>query len=51
MVQKAIERKTRSLHLTVIEGVKTTIPLHLRIVDDPDFRAGRYSSRFLERFA
>jgi acetyl-CoA carboxylase biotin carboxylase subunit len=41
----------RCLSLTVIEGVKTTIPLHRRILDDPDFRAGRYSTRFLERFA
>jgi acetyl-CoA carboxylase biotin carboxylase subunit len=41
----------RCLRLTVIEGVKTTIPLHLRILDDPDFRAGRYSTRFLERSA
>ncbi len=45
---EAIARMRRCLHLTVIEGVKTTIPLHLRILDDPDFRAGRYSTRFLE---
>ena len=49
--QEAIERMKRCLHLTVIEGVKTTIPLHLRILDDADFRAGRYNTRFLERFA
>ena len=48
---EAIERMKRCLHLTVIEGVKTTIPLHLRILDDPDFRAGRYNTSFLERFA
>ena len=48
---EAIERMKRCLHLTVIEGVKTTIPLHLRILDDPDFRAGRYNTGFLERFA
>lgn len=47
--QEAIERMQRCLHLTVIEGVKTTIPLHLRILSDPDFRAGHYSTRFLER--
>ena len=49
--QEAIERMKRCLRLTVIEGVKTTIPLHLRILDDADFRAGRYNTRFLERFA
>ncbi len=48
--KEAIDRMRRCLHLTVIEGVKTTIPLHLRILDDPDFRAGNYSTRFLERF-
>ena len=45
---EAIERMRRCLRLMVIEGVKTTIPLHQRILDDPDFRAGRYSTRFLE---
>jgi acetyl-CoA carboxylase biotin carboxylase subunit len=40
----------RCLELTVIEGVKTTLPLHLRILADPDFRNGRYDTRFLERF-
>jgi acetyl-CoA carboxylase biotin carboxylase subunit len=49
--KEAIERMRRCLNLTVIEGVKTTIPLHLRILEDPDFRAGNYSTRFLERFA
>ena len=48
--KEAIDRMRRCLHLTVIEGVKTTIPLHLRVLDDPDFRAGNYSTRFLERF-
>jgi acetyl-CoA carboxylase biotin carboxylase subunit len=49
--REAIERMRRCLRLTVIEGVKTTIPLQLRVLDDPDFRAGKYSTRFLERFA
>jgi acetyl-CoA carboxylase biotin carboxylase subunit len=47
---EAIARMRRCLSLTVIEGVKTNVPLHRRILDDPDFRAGRYSTRFLERF-
>jgi len=46
----AIERMRRCLELTVIEGVKTTLPLQLRILADPDFRDGRYNTRFLERF-
>jgi acetyl-CoA carboxylase biotin carboxylase subunit len=48
---EAIARMKSCLSLTVIEGIKTTIPLHRRILDDPDFRAGRYSTRFLDRFA
>jgi len=47
---EAIARMQRCLRLTVVEGVKTTIPLHRRILDDPDFRAGSYNTRFLERF-
>jgi acetyl-CoA carboxylase biotin carboxylase subunit len=34
----------------VIEGIKTTIPLHLKILDDPKFRAGDISTSFMEYF-
>jgi acetyl-CoA carboxylase biotin carboxylase subunit len=34
----------------VIEGIKTTIPLHKRIFSDPDFQKGYVSTTFLERF-
>jgi acetyl-CoA carboxylase biotin carboxylase subunit len=34
-----------------LEGIKTTIPLHRRILDDPDFAAGDYDTSFLERKA
>ena len=46
----AIERMRRCLELTVIEGVKTTIPLHRKVLSDPDFQKGSYDTRFLERF-
>jgi acetyl-CoA carboxylase, biotin carboxylase subunit len=46
----AIERMRRCLELTVIEGVKTTIPLHKKVMSDPDFQKGVYDTRFLERF-
>jgi acetyl-CoA carboxylase biotin carboxylase subunit len=36
--------------MTVIEGIKTTIPLHLKILGDPDFIAGNLSTSFMERF-
>jgi acetyl-CoA carboxylase biotin carboxylase subunit len=37
--------------MAVIEGVKTTVPMHLRILNDPDFLAGRLTTKFMERFA
>ena len=49
--QEAIARMRRALEMAVIEGVKTTIPLHLRILQDPDFMAGKLSTSFMERFA
>ena len=49
--REAIARMRRALAMTRIDGIETTIPLHLRILDDPDFQAGRVSTGFLERFA
>jgi acetyl-CoA carboxylase biotin carboxylase subunit len=49
--QEAIARMRRTLEMTVIEGIKTSIPLHLRILNEPDFVAGRLSTSFMERFA
>jgi acetyl-CoA carboxylase biotin carboxylase subunit len=48
--QEAIARMRRTLEMTVIEGIRTSIPLHLRILSDPDFVAGRFSTSFMERF-
>jgi acetyl-CoA carboxylase, biotin carboxylase subunit len=47
---EAIARMRRALEMTVVEGIKTTIPLHLRILSDPDFIAGRLSTSFMEQF-
>jgi acetyl-CoA carboxylase, biotin carboxylase subunit len=46
----AIARMRRALDAMVIEGIKTTIPLHLKIMDSPDFQAGNFSTRFMEEF-
>jgi acetyl-CoA carboxylase biotin carboxylase subunit len=46
----AIARMKRALEAMVIEGIKTTIPLHLKIMDDPKFRAGDISTSFMEHF-
>jgi len=48
---EAIARGRRALDLFVIEGIQTTIPIHRRILDDPDFVGARLSTRFMERFA
>src|ERR1700693_3496094 len=47
--QEAIARMKRTLEMTGIEGIKTSIPLHLRIMSDPDFIAGKVSTSFMER--
>ncbi|PYQ64576.1 MAG: acetyl-CoA carboxylase biotin carboxylase subunit [Acidobacteria bacterium] len=48
---EAISRARRALDFFVIEGIKTSIPMHRKILDDPDFVDGRLSTRFMERFA
>ena len=47
---EAIARMCRALDFFVVEGIHTSIPLHKRILRDPDFAAGRLSTRFMERF-
>ena len=46
----AIARMRRALEAMVIEGIKTTIPLHLKIMDDPRFRKGEIGTDFMEYF-
>ena len=46
----AIARMRRALDAMVIEGIKTTIPLHLKIMDNVDFQKGNFSTRFMEEF-
>ena len=47
---QAIARMRRALDEFAVVGISTTIPLHRRIVDDPDFQAGDYTIHWLERF-
>jgi len=46
----AIARMKRALDVMVVEGIKTTIPLHQKIMDDPRFRAGDIGTDFMEYF-
>ena len=48
--EEAMARGRRALEMFVVEGIKTSIPLHLRILEDRDFRAGRLSTGFMDRF-
>ncbi len=47
---EALARMRRALDEFVVEGIKTTIPLHQKILRDPDFEKGYVSTTFLERF-
>jgi acetyl-CoA carboxylase biotin carboxylase subunit len=47
---EAIARMRRALDNMVVEGIRTTIPLHRRIMDDPEFIAGQLDTGFMERF-
>jgi acetyl-CoA carboxylase biotin carboxylase subunit len=47
---EAISRMSRALDMFVVEGIYTSIPLHKRIMADPDFRAGNFDTKFMERF-
>ncbi len=46
---EAVARMKRTLEMSVIEGIHTTIPLHLRIISHPDFIAGRLGTGFMDR--
>ena len=48
--QEAIARMRRTLEMTVIEGIKTNVPLQLKILNDADFQAGPLSTSFMNRF-
>jgi len=47
---EAISRMSRALEMFIVEGVFTTIPLHRKILADPEFRAGHTDTNFIERF-
>jgi acetyl-CoA carboxylase biotin carboxylase subunit len=47
---EAIMRMQRALNEFIIEGVKTTIPMHKKILDDPQFQKGDISTKFMERY-
>jgi acetyl-CoA carboxylase biotin carboxylase subunit len=48
--EEASVRMLRALDFFVVEGIRTSIPLHRQILQDPEFRAGRLTTRFLPAF-
>ena len=46
----AIARMQRALDMMVVEGIKTTIPLHKKIMADERFQRGDFSTKFMEEF-
>jgi acetyl-CoA carboxylase biotin carboxylase subunit len=48
---EAISRMARALEMFIVEGISTSIPIHEKIMADPDFRAGKFDTRFLARFS
>ena len=47
---EALNTMERALSEFVIEGIKTTIPFHLKLMKDPNFRAGNFTTKFMESF-
>ncbi|MBM3427635.1 MAG: acetyl-CoA carboxylase biotin carboxylase subunit [Bacteroidetes bacterium] len=48
--EEAITKMQRALDEYIIEGIKTTIPFHQRLMKDPDFRAGNFTTKFMDTF-
>jgi acetyl-CoA carboxylase biotin carboxylase subunit len=48
--EEVIVRMKRALSEFVIEGIKTTIPFHLKLMDDKNFQSGNFTTKFLESF-
>jgi acetyl-CoA carboxylase biotin carboxylase subunit len=47
----AISKMKRALEEFIIEGVKTTIPFHLKLMSHPDYIKGNYTTKFMEDFS
>ena len=48
--EEAIVRMKRALEEFVIEGISTTIPFHIKLMDDKKFKSGKFTTAFLENF-
>ncbi|GJM28866.1 MAG: acetyl-CoA carboxylase biotin carboxylase subunit [Cyclobacteriaceae bacterium] len=48
--EEALVRMKRALEEFVIEGIKTTIPFHIKLMDNPDFKSGQFTTAFMDTF-
>jgi acetyl-CoA carboxylase biotin carboxylase subunit len=48
--EEAAARMRRTLDMLVVEGITTSVPLHVRMLNDPDFEAGIVNASFIDRF-
>ena len=48
--EEAINKMKRALDEFVIEGIKTTIPFHRKLMEDPKYISGVYTTKFMESF-
>ena len=48
--EEAILKMKRALDEYIIEGIKTTIPFHQKLMDNEDFRKGNFTTKFMETF-
>ncbi len=48
--EEVLKRMKRALQEFVIEGIKTTIPFHIKLMDDPGFQSGQFTTAFMETF-
>ena len=49
--EEAISKMKRALDEFIIEGIKTTIPFHSKLMQHPDYISGNYTTKFMEDFS
>jgi acetyl-CoA carboxylase biotin carboxylase subunit len=49
--EEAISKMKRALEEFIVEGIKTTIPFHLKLMSDPAYLSGKYTTKFMETFS
>lgn len=48
--EEALVKMKRALSEFVVEGIKTTIPFHLKMMDDENFKSGNFTTKYLDTY-